>query len=194
VERPEDTESPLRPANGCRTYGHLGALACGRTGKGRAVGAIELSGTWRTSAPPDDVWAVVVDLTTWPRWWPAIDEVDLREGDPIAPTAAELTFGTPAPLRPLRIDLRVRELAPTERLVVEAVDSPITGEGLLALHEEDAGTATRFELELHVRSRWLRPVERLLANAARGGGRDRLRQAGDDLARLAGGEPRHHEL
>jgi hypothetical protein len=78
--------------------------------------------------------------------------------------------------------------------VVEAVDSPITGEGVLLLDDEDAGTATRFELSLHVRSRWLRPIERLLANAARGSGRDRLRQAGDDLARLAGGEPRHHEL
>jgi uncharacterized protein YndB with AHSA1/START domain len=158
------------------------------------LGAIELAGTWRTTAPPDDVWAVVVDLTTWPRWWPAIDEVDLCEGDPTAPSAAQLTFGTPAPLRPLRIDLRVRELEPTQRLVVEAVDSPITGEGVLLLDDEDAGTATRFELSLHVRSRWLRPIERLLANAARGSGRDRLRQAGDDLARLAGGEPRHHEL
>jgi hypothetical protein len=158
------------------------------------VGAIELAGTWRTTALPDEVWAVVVDLTTWPHWWPAIDEVDLRAGAPTSPEAAQLTFGTPAPLRPLRIDLRVRELEPTRRMVVEAVDSPITGHGRLELADEAAGTATRFELTLHVRSRWLRPIERLLANAARGGGRDRLRKAGDDLARLAGGEPGLHEL
>jgi uncharacterized protein YndB with AHSA1/START domain len=158
------------------------------------LGAIELSGTWRTTAPTQDVWAVIVDLTTWPRWWPAIDEVELRGGGATAPEAAELTFGTPSPLPSLRIDLRVRELEPTTLLVVEAVESPIVGLGRIELTSDDDGSATRFELALNVRSRLMRPIERLLAGAAHGGGRDRLRQAGDDLAHLAGGEPRHHDL
>jgi hypothetical protein len=158
------------------------------------VGAIELSGTWRSTAPPDDVWGVIVDLTTWPQWWPAIDEVELLAGGPSAPEAAELTFGTPSPLPRLRIDLKVRELEPTTLLVVEATDSPITGLGRLELSSDDDGSATRFELSLDVRSRLLRPIERLLASAAQGSGRDRLRKAGDDLAHLAGGDPLHHEI
>jgi uncharacterized protein YndB with AHSA1/START domain len=158
------------------------------------VGAIELAGTWRSTAPPDDVWGVVVDLSTWPSWWPAIDDVELEAGRPQAPEAARLTFGTPAPLRPLRVRLEVRELVAPQRLVVAAVDSPIVGDGELEVASDDGGSETRFDLVLHVRSRLFRPVERLLANAARGSGRDRLRQAGDDLARLAGGEPRTHDL
>jgi uncharacterized protein YndB with AHSA1/START domain len=158
------------------------------------VGAIELAGTWRCTAPPDDVWDVVVDLSSWSRWWPAIDDVELQAGSPRAPEAARLTFGTPAPLRPLRVRLEVRELAAPQRLVVAAVDSPIVGDGELEVTADEDGSATSFDLTLHVRSRLFRPVERLLANAARGSGRDRLRRAGDDLARLAGGDPRPHDL
>jgi uncharacterized protein YndB with AHSA1/START domain len=158
------------------------------------VGAIELAGTWRATAPTDDVWHVVVDLATWPRWWPAIDDVERTAGTAAAPEAARLVFGTPPPLRPLRIELVVRDLEPGRRLHVEAVDSPVIGVGTLEVVEDDGGSATRFDLALDVRSRLFKPVERLLASAARGSGRDRLRQAGDDLARLAGGEPRPHDL
>jgi uncharacterized protein YndB with AHSA1/START domain len=158
------------------------------------LGAIELAGTWRTTAQPDDVWAVVVDLATWSQWWPAIDDVDLREGDVTAPEAARLTFGTPPPLRPLRVDIEVRELEAPRWMVVEAPDSAITGHGRLAIEPDGGGAATRFEVSLHVRSLLFRPLERILASATRSSGKDRLRQAGDDLARLAGGEPRDHDV
>jgi hypothetical protein len=158
------------------------------------VGSIELSGIWRANAPAQDVWAVVVDLSTWSHWWPAIHDVDLQEGPPTAPRAARLTFGTPRPLPPLHVRLEVRELDAPSWLVVEAVDSPIVGGGRLQVYEEPTGTATSFEVTLHVRSRWLRPVERVLAGATHGSGKERLRRAGDDLARLAGGEPGQHDV
>jgi hypothetical protein len=158
------------------------------------MGSIELAGLWRTTAPADDVWAIVVDLSTWSHWWPAIHDVDLVEGAPSAPQAARLTFGTPRPLPPLHVRLEVRELDAPTWLVVEAVDSPIVGGGRLEVLEDPAGSATSFEVSLHVRSRLLRPVERVLASASHSSGKERLRQAGDDLARLAGGEPGHHEL
>jgi uncharacterized protein YndB with AHSA1/START domain len=158
------------------------------------VGAIELTGIWRATAAPAEVWDVVVDLSSWPRWWPAIEGAERTAGSEAEPEAALLVFGTPAPLRPLRIELVVRDLEPGRLLRVEAVDSPIVGDGTLVVTEDDDGTATSFDLALEVRSRLFRPVERLLANAARGSGRDRLRQAGDDLAELAGGEPGRHDV
>jgi hypothetical protein len=158
------------------------------------LGNIEVAGTWRTTAPTEDVWSVIVDLSTWSRWWPAIREVDLQAGVPTAPQAARLTFDTPRPLPPLHVRLEVRDLDAPSCMTVAAVDSPIVGDGRLVLHEEEGGTATRFEISLHVRSRLLRPVERILAGATRGSGKERLHRAGDDLARLAGGEPRPHDL
>lgn len=158
------------------------------------MGTIELAGTWRTTAPPDAVWAVVVDLGTWPSWWPAIREADLIGGRPGTPDAARLTFDTPGPLRPLVVDLEVVEREAPSQLVVRAVDGPLSGDGRLTVAADEDGSATSFAISLAVTSRLLKPVEVLLSGATRGAGRDRLAQAGDDLARLAGGEPREHHV
>lgn len=155
------------------------------------MAAIDLSGTWRTTAPVADVWVVVADLQTWPAWWPAIDEVEVLAGSPSAPEAARFTFGTP--VRPLRVEMAVTA-EPRQQLDVVTVGGPIQGTGRLELLEEEPGTAVRFALRLDVRSLVFKPVERILAGAARGPGRDRLRAAGDDLARLAGGQPGRHEV
>lgn len=153
--------------------------------------AIDLDGTWRTTAPREDVWAVIADLTTWSQWWPAIDAVEVIAGSATLPEAARLTFGTP--VRPLRVEVAVSSARPAEQLDVVTTGGPIRGTGRLRLVDEGPGSAVHFAMRLDVRSRLFKPVERLLAGAARGNG-DRLRQAGDDLARLAGGEPGHHEV
>jgi carbon monoxide dehydrogenase subunit G len=155
------------------------------------MAANDLRGTWRTTAPRADVWSVVVDLCTWPRWWPAIDEAEITEGDATAPQAGRLTFATP--VRPLRVELAVTGLVHEQRLDVVTAGGPVQGTGRLELADEDAGTAVEFAVRMDVRSRLFKPVERLLSNASRSGG-DRLRKAGDDLARLAGGEPGDHDV
>ncbi len=158
------------------------------------MGAIELSATWRSTASPASTYAVVVDLATWPQWWPAIQHVEPLAGDPCAPDVARLTFDTPAPLRPLRLELTVTERTSPSLLRVEVSDGPIRGDGRIDIVAEDDGSATSFEVALDVRSRWLKPVEVVLASATRGHGRARLAKAGDDLARLAGGAPRDHDV
>jgi hypothetical protein len=158
------------------------------------VGAIELSATWRSTAPPEDVYDVVVDLTTWPQWWPAIRDVQPLAGDPAAPDRARLTFDTPSPLRPLQLVLTVTRRTSPSLIVVDVTEGAIRGGGHIGIAADDHGSATSFEVTLDVRSRWLKPVELVLASATRGSGRERLAQAGDDLARLAGGEPRTHDV
>ena len=158
------------------------------------MGAIELSATWRSTATPAATYAVVVDLATWPQWWPAIQHVEPLAGDPSAPDVARLTFDTPAPLRPLHLEVTVTERTSPSLLLVEVSDGPIRGDGRIDIVADDDGSATSFEVTLEVRSRWLKPVELVLASATRGAGRERLARAGDDLARLAGGVPRDHDV
>jgi hypothetical protein len=158
------------------------------------MGAVEISGTWRTTASPKDVWNVVVDLETWPSWWPAIRAAETLEGPSGAPDKARLTFDTPAPLRPIVVGLTVTERDAPERLVVDATDGPLTGQATFAIAPEDEGSRADFDLRLRVRSRLFRPIESILNRANSPAGRERLGRAGDDLAELAGGEPREHEL
>jgi hypothetical protein len=158
------------------------------------MGAIELSATWRSTASPAAIYAVVVDLATWPQWWPAIQQVDPLSGDASAPDVARLIFDTPAALRPLQLELTVTERTSPSLLLVEVSDGPIRGDGRIDIDADEHGSATSFEVALDVRSRWLKPIELLLASATRGAGRERLARAGDDLARLAGGEPRDHDV
>ena len=158
------------------------------------MGAIVIAGTWRTTAPAQSVWDVMVDLGTWPQWWPAITDVELLGGAPGAPDAARFTFGTPAPLRPLRIEIAVTDRDAPHRMSIRADDGPLVGGGELAVTAVDGTTAASFDLNLRVRSLLFKPVERVLANATRGAGKERLAKAGDDLAHLAGGEPLEHSL
>lgn len=151
------------------------------------MGAITIAGTWRTTAPREDVYAVLADLDTWPRWWPAIRDVEMLEGD-----AARLVFGTPAPLRPLVVEVDV-DATPHDRLSLTPRQGPVAGSGALVVRDEDDVTAVDYELELAFRSRLMKPLERVLAGATREGGAARLRKAGDELAELAGGEPGRHQ-
>jgi hypothetical protein len=84
--------------------------------------------------------------------------------------------------------------APHEQLLVEATDGPLTGKGVISLAAIDGGSETTYDLRLRVRSLLLKPVEAVLARAATGAGKDRLRRAGDDLAELAGGEALDHDV
>jgi hypothetical protein len=155
------------------------------------VGEIRIEGTWRTTAPQRDVFDVLADLGTWPRWWPAIRAVDLLDGDGPG-SAARLTFDTPAPLRPLLVEVEVTTEAP-HLLTLAPRRGPVAGSGRIAVTDTQRGSDTDYELRLSFRSLLLKPVETLLAGAARGAGRERLRRAGDDLAAMAGGEPLDHE-
>lgn len=137
---------------------------------------------------------MVADLTTWPSWWPAIREVEALTGDPTAPDTVRFVFDTPAPLRPLVVGVEVTERHPPRQLVIAAREGPMAGTGVLRVLALDHGTDTSFDLEVSVRSLVLKPIEVLLARAARGGSSDRLRRAGDELAALAGGEPLDHDV
>lgn len=158
------------------------------------MGSMRIDGTWRSDAYIDDVWAVLVDLTNWPRWWPAIRAVELTAGNTAEPEAARITFDTPAPLRPLVLDMTVTDLAAPYHLAAASDRGSIGGSATFELEEDEVATAVRFDVSLEVRSTLLRPIELVLSRADSEAGRRRLAQAGDDLAELAGGQPLEHVL
>jgi len=153
------------------------------------VSAIEIQGCWRNTAGVEDVWAVLVDLTTWPQWWPAISEVQVIEPTGPALAAARLTFSTRAPLRPLVTTLHVVDQNEPRRLEVRIADGPLAGHGTFTIADDLEGSRSCYDVSVAVRSLLFRPLEPILRSGTRSNGRARLERAGEDLARLAGGEP-----
>jgi hypothetical protein len=153
------------------------------------MGAIDISGRWRSTAPIADVWGVISDLSTWPHWWPAIRSVDALAPPPDALQLARVTFDTHPPIPTLVTTLAVVERNEPDHLLVEVRDGPLAGHGEISVSEDPAGSITSYTIELRVRSLLFRPLEPILRSATRSSGRQRLERAGADLAQLAGGMP-----
>ncbi|MDQ4131247.1 MAG: SRPBCC family protein [Actinomycetota bacterium] len=143
------------------------------------------AGTWRTTAEPDAVWEVLSDPHQWPDWWDAIERIEAtdgwREGEPV-----RLVFRTPAPLPKLSTDMRATELS-DRQLTLEG-DGALAGDGRLQVRSHDAGSEIDYDLRLRTTKFWLRPLEPMLRSATRDGDAEALREAGERLAALAGGE------
>ncbi len=153
------------------------------------MGAIEIHGIWRSTAPAADVWAVLNDLSTWPFWWPAIRSVDSVPPPPDALEVARLTFDTHRPLPTLVATVAVVERSGSNRLLVEVRDGPLAGRGEIIVSSDPDVSSTAYAIELRIRSLPFRPLEPILRSATRESGQQRLERAGADLARLAGGSP-----
>lgn len=153
------------------------------------MGAVALRGCWRSTASVADVWDVLVDLTTWPDWWPAIRHVEPTDPSDSGLVAARVTFSTRPPMRPLVTTLEVVEQHQHERLHVVVTDGPLAGQGSFTIGPDREGSRSCYDVSLAVRSLLFRPLEPILRSGTRTAGRERLARAGADLARLAGGEP-----
>ncbi len=153
------------------------------------MGAIEISGCWRSTAPVEDVWAVLVDLETWPAWWPAIRHVELVEPSVHGIAAARLTFATRPPMRPLITTLEIADRDDPSRLQVVLSDGPLAGHGAFTIDPDPDGSRSCYDVSVSVRSLLFKPLEPILRGGTRTTGRERLERAGADLAKLAGGDP-----
>lgn len=160
---------------------------------GNEEDVIELRGVWRTTAGVEAVWAVVSDLSCWPQWWPAMR--DIRPGPTGRhglPEHAELVFDAPNPLPHVTIPVRVVTVDPPRRVMVEADGGGFAGSGELEVVGAEH-TEVHYRFGMHTTKFWLRPVDAVLSGARHAGGHERLRQAGDRLAELTGGEPGPHQ-
>ncbi|MBW3576681.1 MAG: SRPBCC family protein [Actinobacteria bacterium] len=160
------------------------------------MGRFEVEGAWRVTASPQDVWDVVSDLERWREWWPAIRETEEIESGGVDGTGrrVRLGFNSPIPGRGLHLDAEVTDAEPPRRLAIASARGGLEGSGELVITVEGDGT-TRVDYRWDVRTRaWLWALDPVLRDATSAAGHDTMRDAGDRLAELAGGEPLRHDV
>lgn len=99
---------------------------------------------WFFDAPIERVWDEIVDVPSWPRWWPSY-----RKATPLSPDAA-LQVGSRADNEvrgklpySLRFTTEVTELEPPYRLALKS-SGGLVGTGRFILEERDGGTAVTY--------------------------------------------------
>ena len=160
------------------------------------MAGFELAGTWDISVPPDEVWEVMSDLSCWRQWWPAMRDAE-EVGSNVAsgtPGEVRMTFDAPSPLKQFHVEAEITEVTPPRRLRVASARGGLQGEGELEVTERDGGSRVRYGFHVRTTKFWLRPIEVVLRRAGQRAGRERLAQAGQDLARMAGGELDAHDV
>lgn len=145
-------------------------------------------GTWETTADPDAVWEVLADPSRWTGWWENIDRVE-TDGDWADGGRATLVFRTPIPGRTVSTRIHAEELEPPRRIVL-AGGGAFAGRGEMVVAPADGGSTVDYRLAFRTTRFWLRPIEPVLRRAAQAGGSAAMREAGQRLARMAGGELR----
>lgn len=113
--------------------------------------------TWFIAASPPSVFAAVIDLSSYPRWWPDVRSVDRVDED-----TAELVCRATLPYRLVLTMRRAEQDAPAGRLRVDLAGDL---EGTLAALVIGQATGTRLDITQHVMAR--KPLLRHLAPMAR---------------------------
>ena len=132
----------------------------------RRADHFEIVSEWHLDAPVERVWQALVEVESWPRWWPYVREVrTLRAGD--AGSGGELGAVRRlrwASLLPYGIDLDVEtvEQRPHARLRGRA-SGDLRGSGLWELERDGAGTRVRYTWQVELATRWMRLAAPLMA-------------------------------
>lgn len=122
-----------------------------------------LISSWCLHAPREEVWALLRDPESWPRWWPGLCEVrSLGGGDGEGLGAVSRFVWQSGAGYKLNITTTTVRLSPLRE--IEAVaDGDVAGRGLWLLEEATPGTvrlAYRWDVEL--RRAWMRLLAPLL--------------------------------
>ena len=144
---------------------------------------------WRLAAPIEHVWDALVDVESWPQWWPYVRGVEtLHRG-------ATNDLGTVRRLRwssrlPYGFALEVETTAvqsPT-RLVGRATGD-MAGVGCWELARDGAGTRVRTTWTLELHTRWMRWSAPFMAPVFRWNHEGVMRSGGQGLARHLAARP-----
>jgi uncharacterized protein YndB with AHSA1/START domain len=121
------------------------------------------------SAPPDAVWAVLVDIAAWPVWGPSVRKASLRDG------ATELALGVRGDVWTavgVRTGFVITEFDPGHRWSWSVAGVPATGHQVTI---SSAGCRVRFEVPwwaagyLPVCAVALRRIENMVSGSREGG-------------------------
>ncbi len=123
----------------------------------------DLVSHWRIHAPVDRVWAALSDPTTWPRWWPYVQQVDtLRDGGPDGVgSLRRIDWSTRLPYR-IVIEVEAVESVRHQRLRGRS-RGQLDGEGVWLLRAEEAFTDVTYVWRVQLAKRWMRWLAPVLA-------------------------------
>lgn len=127
----------------------------------------DLVSHWRVYAPVERVWAALADPTSWPHWWPQVQQVRLlHEGgaDGVG-SVHRIDWATRLPYR-IVIEVEACELVRHQRLRGRS-SGQLNGEGLWLLRAEEGFTDVTYVWRVRLTRPWMRWLAPLLAPAFR---------------------------
>jgi uncharacterized protein YndB with AHSA1/START domain len=123
---------------------------------------LRFAGQWRIPADPDRVFAALVDVESYPQWWPGVVAVHRRDA-----TSGEIR------LRSMPVEVvftaAQRLVDPGERVLVAAFDGDLEGTGRWEIGGSSDGCTARYDEAFVVRARLvsaLGPLARPLIRAS----------------------------
>lgn len=128
--------------------------------------------TWRIAADPDDVYATLADVATYPSWWPQVHAA--RQLDPVS---GELRCRSMLPYDLVFVIRREIE-DPVRRILRAALDGDLAGTSQWEITTEGAGTLAVFDEDVTVRKALIRLVGPMARPALRYN-HDRMMRAGE---------------
>ena len=123
----------------------------------------DLVSHWRIHAPVDRVWAALTDPSSWPRWWPYVQQVQtLRAGGADGVGAVRrIAWSTRLPYR-IVIEVESVESLRHQRLRGRS-RGQLDGEGLWLLRAEEGYTDVTYVWRVQLARPWMRWLAPLLA-------------------------------
>ena len=144
---------------------------------------------WRLDAPIEQVWDALVDVGSWPQWWPMVRGVStLHQGATSdLGTVRRIRWGSRLPYG-FTLDVETTEIRPHARLRGRA-SGDMAGTGLWELEADGAGTFVRYTWQLELHTRWMRFAAPFMAPVFRWNHEGVMRAGGRGLAKWLAAKP-----
>jgi hypothetical protein len=138
---------------------------------------------WNLEAPVEAVWDAIVDVQTWPSWWPAVEAVaELAPGaeDGLG-SVRRFTWRGRLPYA-LTFESRVTEVVRHQRLC-GAATGELEGQGVWTFSRTPAGTRLQYDWHVRTAKWWMNAFAPLLEPVFRWNHDHVMRSGGEGLAR-----------
>jgi len=124
--------------------------------------AFHLETQWELAAPPMAVWDALVRPEDWPRWWRAVEKVEVLEpGDASGLHAyRRFTWRTALPYA-ITFNMRTTLIEPLAIIEGQA-DGELDGTGRWTLSPANGGTLVRYDWIVDLTKPWMRALAPLL--------------------------------
>ena len=149
---------------------------------------------WHLDAPISQVWDALVDVESWPQWWPHVRSVRTLHGGATGGLGSvrRLRWSSRLPYG-FTLDVETTALR-APMLLVGRATGDMAGTGTWELACAGAGTRVRYTWTLDLHTRWMRLAAPFMAPVFRWNHEGVMRAGGQGLKRWLRGRPTPHAL